>query len=184
MGCTSSKATRTSETTKQTVSAENYEFKKEEECRKLFETYDADGSGTIELDEITTKLGVKSSDAKYILGQMDTDGSSGINYEEFKRFYEMTDPDTPTEVRLKLFFQCMDRDGSGTVNADEMAEYLASMSKDATPETFKEFCDEACKVKSDRGELCVDDFVSLKDYFVSILGNLENIGVLLRKAEN
>eukprot|EP00766_Chilomastix_caulleryi_P001813 gnl/Chilomastix_caulleri/2785.p1 GENE.gnl/Chilomastix_caulleri/2785~~gnl/Chilomastix_caulleri/2785.p1 ORF type:complete len:141 (-),score=45.25 gnl/Chilomastix_caulleri/2785:44-466(-) len=140
MGCTNSKATRTCETAKPTVSVADYVFKKEEECRKLFETYDADGSGTVELDEITSKLGVKPADAKYILGQLDDDESAGINYEEFKRFFEMTDADTPMEIKLKLFFKGMDNDGSGTVNAEEMATYLSSMSKGSTPRNLQEVC--------------------------------------------
>ena len=88
------------------------------ELSNLFKQIDADGSGTLTIDEL--KKGLDGYDNKdkliEILKGADTDGSGDLNYSEFLAA-TMDDQIYLREDYLKTAFQMFDKDSSGKIDS-------------------------------------------------------------------
>ncbi len=69
----------------------------EEELRAQFALYDADGSGTLTLDELkqaTKHLGLAKGEVEKMFAQMDIDGNGEVTADEFVEGLKSTFADT------------------------------------------------------------------------------------------
>lgn len=86
--------------------------------RIAFAKLDADGNGTLTLDEMKAgarELGIDVKEMEALFEKMDTDGSGEIDYIEFADNYA----DYATQ-KLRRVFEKLDIDGSGTISLKEM----------------------------------------------------------------
>ena len=93
--------------------------------RTLFESLDADGSGSITVDELREGLArqgstVACAEVQALLKQMDVDGTGTIDYPEFLAA-TLHAAQLEREDNLVRAFAKFDADGSGTISKDELA---------------------------------------------------------------
>lgn len=96
--------------------------------RSVFESLDADGSGTITVDELREGLKrqgstVACAEVQNLLKQMDVDGTGTIDYPEFLAA-TLHQAQLEREDNLARAFAKFDVDGSGTINKGELAQGL------------------------------------------------------------
>lgn len=166
------------------VLSEGYIFQAEDECRELFDRYDTSNDGRINRSELEKTLGVGNNVARLILCQIGRDDEKGVSYEEFRRFYELSDPRTPTSVKIKLLFEGIDLNGDGKVDEEEVANYLSSITPGSAPDQFKEFAVEIVRGRENKDALVLDDFAAMREEFKMALKNVERLGELLREHQN
>ena len=131
------------------------------DCRKVFERMDADGGGTLDIDEIRAMLqrvgsDLSLSDLATVVSSMDEDDSELIDYEEFEAWWKSHE-----EERLQLFgrlldriqeevmnssgksecrvvFEYIDKDESDAVDLDEMLEIIEKIGTPMSPEEVED----------------------------------------------
>eukprot|EP00766_Chilomastix_caulleryi_P001357 gnl/Chilomastix_caulleri/2330.p1 GENE.gnl/Chilomastix_caulleri/2330~~gnl/Chilomastix_caulleri/2330.p1 ORF type:complete len:172 (+),score=52.48 gnl/Chilomastix_caulleri/2330:323-838(+) len=148
--------------------------------KTLFNEYDIGKNGAIERVELEKVLDVGDNVAQLILCQIGQRSASGVNYEEFRRFYEMSDPLTPVSVKIKLLFEGIDYNGDGRLDEEEVARYLSAITPGSIPGQFDEFAREIVRGKENKSVLTLEDFDALRDEFKVALRNIERLGELLR----
>jgi len=105
---------------------------KEAELRHVFELFDEDGSGSIDVDElghIMKSMGLDLDDQALhlIFSQMDTDGGGEIDFEEFADVMaEDDEPHSPEEIATQIF-EMLDKENTGFVTEHMLVEALESM---------------------------------------------------------
>lgn len=124
-----------------------------------FRTFDVDGSGSIDADELTAVFkqmgqGASKDDVQELLEQFDADNSGGIEWLEFlemmRFFYSAKKEDYVKEFlepakafpqfnddEISVFvqtFRMFDLDDSGSIDANELATVFAYMGMSSTPE--------------------------------------------------
>jgi len=127
------------------------------EFRKLFQLYDLDGSGTInilELASVLFKLGYTfSPDNVDTIIQIVDDNMDGVlNFKEFLGFYDFLE-------YLKTLFESADVDGNGSIDRQELKGLLEKAGynfNEKQTELFYKMCDE-----DGSGVLELADFFSL-----------------------
>ncbi|CAH2057552.1 unnamed protein product [Thlaspi arvense] len=101
-----------------------------DQVRKVFNKFDADGSGTISLTElidVLKALGSYTSDdeVKRMMEEIDTDHDGLINWEEFSSFCKSSDEDSSrAEEDLKEAFDLYDQDKDGNISSTELHQIL------------------------------------------------------------
>jgi len=99
------------------------------ELSKLFECLDSNGDGMLSFDEIKNGLGnlneKAAKEVQQVLEGIDTDHSGNINYTEFIAA-TMEKTSYLKEERLYACFKIFDKDGNGTITADELKEVLGT----------------------------------------------------------
>lgn len=91
-----------------------------EEFRLAFSLFDADGGGTIaieELAEVMRALGQQVSDTELqdMIREVDEDESGELDFEEFLNLMAKKLHDSDSEVEITEAFRVFDKDNSGTV---------------------------------------------------------------------
>ena len=82
------------------------------EAEVIFEVYDADGSGTIDLEELRLMLidlcvPVNEKELKELAGQLDADGSGDIDFAEFSEWFSEGGNEGNSGVRAAMFRQVL-----------------------------------------------------------------------------
>jgi len=127
------------------------------EFKKLFQLYDLDGSGTINIVELASvlfKLGYTFSpeNVDTIIQIVDDNMDGVLNFKEFLAFYDFLE-------YLKSLFESADTDGSGSIDRAELGTLLKKAGyefSDKQVELFYKMCDE-----DGSGVLELADFFSL-----------------------
>ena len=93
--------------------------------RALFDTFDADNSGTLDVFEIRglcRSLGHELSDGELtdVLREMDHDRNSVADFDEFYRWWSSKDDQALLKATLRELFVAHDADGNGTLDAAEL----------------------------------------------------------------
>eukprot|EP00664_Eupelagonemidae_sp_cell27_P001846 gene1846-8600_t len=77
----------------------------DEQLKEAFNLFDADGSGVIDVDEMSLAmkgLGMETSkeELEKMIKAMDKDGSGGVDYDEFAKMMKakMSEKDSPEEI--------------------------------------------------------------------------------------
>eukprot|EP00766_Chilomastix_caulleryi_P000184 gnl/Chilomastix_caulleri/1176.p1 GENE.gnl/Chilomastix_caulleri/1176~~gnl/Chilomastix_caulleri/1176.p1 ORF type:complete len:135 (+),score=33.83 gnl/Chilomastix_caulleri/1176:247-651(+) len=107
------------------------------------------------MKELVSKLKIEDELAKSLLNLMDTDGSGEIDYNEFRDFYILTDPRTPSGMRNKIMFSKADIDGSGKIDPDEMMQYLQRYFPTIDRATAEKMITPKMRKNKDCGEVCI-----------------------------
>ncbi|KAG8373792.1 hypothetical protein BUALT_Bualt11G0062000 [Buddleja alternifolia] len=103
----------------------------EEEIKKVFQKFDANGDGKISITELAAVLeglgGAATSAAEMdgIMSQLDTDGNGFIDLNEFKTFH--CGGAAVNDKELKEAFDLYDKDKNGKISASELHAVLRSL---------------------------------------------------------
>ncbi|KAL1495400.1 hypothetical protein AB1Y20_016768 [Prymnesium parvum] len=98
------------------------------ELRAAFETYDRDGNGSIELDELRLAmhaLGGDVSAAEEVFRRADRSGNHAISFDEFCA--AVGPLYSTSEQALRNVFRMFDTDGSGTIDQSELRAMLSKL---------------------------------------------------------
>ncbi|XP_008583914.1 PREDICTED: calmodulin-like protein 5 [Galeopterus variegatus] len=103
------------------------------EFKVAFSTFDKNGDGTIntqELGVVMETLGMKLSEAELqvIIAQVDTDHDGAISFQEFlAAITKRTKAWGSSEEALRAAFRVFDLDGDGHITVDELKQAMAEM---------------------------------------------------------
>lgn len=105
----------------------------DEGLQNLFETLDADGSGSLDRDEIAVLIGslgraLNSNELDVMMKQLDADGDGDISFDEFRGWWNAQQYQSDAERDLELgdLFEIVDTDGSGEIDWEEFLEMIGS----------------------------------------------------------
>jgi len=132
--------------------------------KDVFALFDKDESGTItaqELGDIMKSLGQNPSDSELqdMINEVDVDHSGSIDFEEFLKMMSTTVKAQDFAHETRAAFNVFDKDGSGTISADELRQVMKSLGENLTDEEIDEMIREADKDKN--GTIDYDEFVQL-----------------------
>jgi len=138
---------------------------REKEMNELFDLYDKDGSGAVDINELGTllrALGLAPSNAqiKEVMKKYDKDGSGDLKKDEFRKLYQDDSlPEAGDNVDAKAMFAAFDTDGSGKVSRAELTEALSQMGEPMTKEDIDGMFTAAGM--ADKTELNFNEFVKV-----------------------
>merc|ERR1712187_641484 len=133
-----------------------------EEMKEAFDLFDNDSSGAISVNELTSAMKSLGFDVKHavrdnMVADLDADGSGEIEFGEFLDVMtaKITDKNTKEEIDrvLKLF----DKDGNGTLEADDLSRVCKELGEDMSEEDVREVIQ--------RADLDGDGVVGLDDFY-------------------
>ncbi|KIW12862.1 hypothetical protein PV08_08049 [Exophiala spinifera] len=106
--------------------------------------------GTItasELGEIMHSLGQNPSDSELqdMINEVDIDNSGAIDFDEFLKMMSTTVKATHFADETRAAFNVFDKDGSGTISADELRQVMKSIGENLTDAEIDEMIREADK---------------------------------------
>jgi calmodulin len=118
------------------------------ECREVFDLFDKDKDGSIttkELGDVMRALGANptNTELQEMIAEVDKDNSGKIEFNEFLDLFarKMKDPDT--EEDLIEAFKIFDKDGSGSISAQELRHVMTTLGEKLTEEEADEMIREA-----------------------------------------
>jgi len=132
--------------------------------RDVFALFDKDSSGTItahELGEIMRSLGQNPSDLELqdMINEVDVDHSGSIDFDEFLKMMSTTVKAQDFAHETRAAFDVFDKDGSGTISADELRQVMKSLGENLTDDEIDEMIREADKDRN--GTIDYEEFVQL-----------------------
>eukprot|EP00298_Acanthocystis_sp_HF-20_P025707 c3793_g1_i1.p1 GENE.c3793_g1_i1~~c3793_g1_i1.p1 ORF type:complete len:148 (+),score=71.17 c3793_g1_i1:64-507(+) len=138
------------------------------DLKYAFELFDKDGDGTItvtELGDVMTALGLKPSqkDLLAMINEVDSDGSGKIELPEFLQLMSAKCAPTNPDEEIQAAFKVFDKDGNGTISAQELVSVMTSLGEAITHEDVTELMKEADL--SGKGEINYQDFVKFVKSF-------------------
>ncbi|CAL8090094.1 unnamed protein product [Calicophoron daubneyi] len=98
------------------------EDKRAQTLLNIFKSLDADGNGTLSIDEIRTGLssaGVSEKKIKKIIDKIDLNGDGEVTLGEYKVALGLTDEPLS---QWKCLFESLDTDGSGEIDLSELRQ--------------------------------------------------------------
>lgn len=131
--------------------------------RNLFESIDADKSGTITAQELRDALGKKGTvlgeeDAKRLLSMIDVDANGTIEYDEFLAA-TLSQHQLQKEENLRAAFKHFDTNGDGIISREELNNAIGSGGLDVSKEEIDRVLAEVDK--DGNGEIDYDEFVDM-----------------------
>mmetsp|Transcript_12360 Transcript_12360/g.19485 ORF Transcript_12360/g.19485 Transcript_12360/m.19485 type:complete len:469 (+) Transcript_12360:91-1497(+) len=144
-----------------------------DDLRELFDSFDSDGSGNIDREELgllLQQMGQQKEpeEVDRLFNLMDADGSGDVDFEEFacvilqnKSAKKNLDPTSMAERMWKLF----DMDGDGSISPDEMIEAFQRLGKNWDVNEIRSFLHDIDADKS--GTIEKQEFV---DFVVESMG--------------
>ncbi|CAD8148496.1 unnamed protein product [Paramecium octaurelia] len=135
------------------------------EVKQAFDIFDGDGSGAIdpqELREAFEASGIKTYHNKFIyqvLGELDTDNSGGIDFEEFLHLATAKVSDKDTREQIHKVFNLYDWNKEGRITWDELKRVAQDLGEEMTDEEIQHMFKKADL--DDDGFVTFDDFYNL-----------------------
>uniref|UniRef100_A0A7C9DFS2 2-alkenal reductase (NAD(P)(+)) n=1 Tax=Opuntia streptacantha TaxID=393608 RepID=A0A7C9DFS2_OPUST len=104
----------------------------EDEMKKIFQKFDANGDGKIseaELRSLMQALGSETSaeEVKRMMAEMDSDGDGFVDLAEFAEFHARSGGNAGSTNELMEAFNLYDKDGNGLISASELHAVLKSL---------------------------------------------------------
>ncbi|CAI0651272.1 unnamed protein product, partial [Colletotrichum noveboracense] len=132
--------------------------------KEVFDLFDKDGTGDItaqELGEVMRSLGLNPSDTELtdMVNEVDADNNGTIDFNEFLNLMAVKVQVGDAEEELKNAFKVFDRDGSGTISAEELRHVLKSLGENMTNAEIDEMIQMADK--NGDGTIDYDEFASI-----------------------
>ncbi|KAK2005032.1 calmodulin [Colletotrichum falcatum] len=132
--------------------------------KEVFDLFDKDGTGDItaqELGAVMRSLGLNPSDTELndMINEADADHNGTIDFNEFLTLMAQKVQVGDAEEELKNAFKVFDRDGSGTISAEELRHVLTSLGENMTPAEIDEMIQMADK--NGDGTIDYDEFASI-----------------------
>ena len=134
-----------------------------DELREAFATYDVDGSGTIELEElrgVMKSLGAAEGQAERVMQAADVTHTGNINFDEFCA--AVGPIYAHSELALKRAFDVFDQDGNGTIDRHELKQMMTKLKvvPHDVPDKVIEQLFGVADINND-GKISFDEFVNL-----------------------
>lgn len=121
-----------------------------DEYREAFRLFDKDNSGTIsvhEIGRIMKNMGneMTEDELKDMIGDLDTDGSGEINFDEFVTLMRRTEvhEELSEEEAVIRAFKTFDKDNNGWLSCEEFKHILMNLGNKFTEEETLEIFNEA-----------------------------------------
>jgi len=121
------------------------------EFKEAFSLFDKDGSGAIDIDELTEvmkSLGQNPSrkELEEMIAEVDEDGGGEIDFDEFLEMMAkaLTKEVDSFEEMMKCF-KVFDKDGTGEISREDLHHIIATMAEKLTEDEIKDFIDDADK---------------------------------------
>jgi len=137
------------------------------EMKDAFDTFDYDNDGTISLDELTTVMAscgiyINDDEACDIInefGHIDTERGNNLNFEEFVQLMSTKEGSGGVKNEILEAFNFFDKDGDGTISAEELTTVMLAMGEDVTDGDISDMIQEAGGNGS--GGVCYQDFLKM-----------------------
>lgn len=118
------------------------------EYKEAFSLFDKDNSGSITANELGTvmqTLGQNPTKAEIqdMINEVDIDGNSSIEFEEFVQLMENNMKDVDNEEEIRQAFEMFDKNGDGFISAKELKYMMTSLGECLTEEEVKAMIVEA-----------------------------------------
>lgn len=100
------------------------------ECKKVFDILDSDHSGSIDIKELAMGLRAMGlnpteGEVRELMNAADVNHDGKLSYDEFSRlFSECYSNSSTSREQVEQFFNSLDKDKSGTLDASELREAL------------------------------------------------------------
>ena len=119
-----------------------------DEYKKIFNSHkkDQDGSvNTSELANIFKSINIDASDEeiKEIIGKLDLENKTEINYEEFLSIINQKDKDVDEEEEVLKAFKVFDKEGNGLININELKDIMLNIGNNWSEDELNEMLGEA-----------------------------------------
>ena len=117
--------------------------------KEVFDLFDADDSGTIDVEELVEVFGtlgqeISELEAEDLIANFDKDGDGELSFEEFAEYFQQTldmeeeDPDAMVHNLFSMF----DKNDDGDVTTQEFAFVLQKLGKQLTADDIQAVIDE------------------------------------------
>jgi len=133
-----------------------------QDFQAAFSIMDTQSKGFVGADDInqvaqTADMILANNEAQLLLGSADEDHSGGIDMREFISI--MTTPITPQDLEeeLRATFRVFDKDGNGTINANELKRFVRLWDSELTEDEANDMIGQADPNKT--GSINYDAFV-------------------------
>ena len=138
--------------------------RRKEEFKAAFELLDKNEDGKITLDDIiyimkNIDLSPTLTEIQEMINEVDLDGNSIIDFEEFVTLLMKKMQDDDTEEELLEAFKMFDRDGNGNITQDEIKATLNEIGTTLNDEELDILYEKVGKSKND--EINYVDFVKM-----------------------
>jgi len=150
----------------ESLSAED--SKKYYELAEVFQVFDMDNSGTVDMHELgglMQALGISLEDdeKRNMMKEFDKDNSGSISFDEFWTYMQRRTTDVDAGELVKDVFAMMDQDGSGSVTT---TEFIDVMEKLGTNLTKREIQDLVKEIDSGGdNEISLQEFAAVLDKY-------------------
>lgn len=103
-----------------------------EDLKETFRTFDKDGNGEIDLNElrtVMTSLGYNPTDKQLqdMMDKVDLDGNGFICFAEFVMMMRKCKVDTDFDRQIREAFKFFDQDGSGAIDTKELGTIMRQL---------------------------------------------------------
>jgi calmodulin len=135
---------------------------KHDECKEVFDLFDKDRDGTInlkELGDVLRTLGANPThqELEMIFKETDIDNSGKLEFEEFMELFKNKISFPGLEEDLIEAFRLFDREGSGTVSVTEFKHVMTTLGDALSDEEAEELLRKADI--DEKGLINYDEFV-------------------------
>ncbi|VDO07308.1 unnamed protein product [Rodentolepis nana] len=108
-----------------------------EDFREAFNLFDKDGDGSITIEELRSvmrSLGLSPTEAELedIINEGDIDGNRTIDFSEFLTLMAKNMKEDDEEEEIRTAFEIFDKDGNGSISADELRHVMKSLDGNLT----------------------------------------------------
>uniref|UniRef100_A0A8C4T403 EF-hand domain-containing protein n=2 Tax=Erpetoichthys calabaricus TaxID=27687 RepID=A0A8C4T403_ERPCA len=134
------------------------------EFREAFALFDKDGDGTItskELGTVMRALGQNPSEAELqdMINEVDADSNGIVDFTEFLTLMVKRIKELDSEEEIREAFKVFDKDGDGSISAEELHLVMKNLGEDLTDEEIYEMIREA-DMDGD-GQINYEEFVQM-----------------------
>lgn len=141
----------------------NISDERRNEIKDAFDMFDYDSDGTISLDELQTVMDscgiyITEDEAFDIIHEFGSEGRDNLNFNEFLMLMSTKETGEVNSEILECF-KFFDRDGDGTISADEVKTVMMALGEDITDGDIFDMIKEADNNAS--GSVCYQDFLKM-----------------------
>mmetsp|Transcript_27381 Transcript_27381/g.63204 ORF Transcript_27381/g.63204 Transcript_27381/m.63204 type:complete len:164 (-) Transcript_27381:29-520(-) len=122
--------------------------KEKEEIKEAFDLFDADGSGSIDSDELLVfmkAMGCEATDeeVKSIIKEADADGGGSITYDEYLKVMTQKMLNKDPIAEAKRAFRLLDKDQIGQITFKNLQQWAKDLGYNKTNDQLREMFEHA-----------------------------------------